>query len=176
MLLGLFLLLLVALLLINFSVEFEFTSRGLRFQPSIKFGVGSGRYLISLPPPILAKMERMVQNRDFSSLEANLRSLATALRLMDDFLQKIQLFHLEVLIGLGDPMWTSLGYGGLWASLSPFITGLDTGNRLQTTPTVVIKPAYDQTIFQVSFHCIFQFRLGQIMINELKRVGYAWLA
>ena len=167
LLLGLFLLL-VSLLSVRFSVEFRLVTEGLDIKPRIKFGIG--RYLLSIPQGLLTKMSQMIRQRNFGTMEAALRGSKMALRLLDSVLQKVELLHLEVLIGTGDPFWTALGTGALWALLGPLLTGLSCDNRLQTRPEIRIQPDYGDTNVQVDLHCIFQFRLGQIIINEVKRV------
>ena len=167
LLLGL-LLLLVLLFLTPFSVEFSMLSEGLDVKPRVKFGIG--RCLLALPQGMLTTVSARIRTRNLNTAEAAWRALKLGLRVLDSFLQKVNLLHVEVLIGTGDPFWTALGVGGLWAMISPFLTGLSLSDRLQAEPEIRIEPDYDSAHLRVWLHCIFQFRLGQIMVNELKRV------
>lgn len=167
LLLGLFLLI-MSLLLIRFSVEFRLVAEGLDIKPLVKFGIGT--HLLAIPQGLLTRTSQMIRQRNFGTTEAALRGAKMALRLLDNVLQKVDLLHLEVLIGTGDPFWTAVGTGGVWALLGPLLTGLSCDNRLQTRPKIRIQPDYGDPNVQVDLHCIFQFRLGQIIINEVKRV------
>lgn len=172
MLLGLFFLFIfLMIMLIHFSVEFKLITEGLEIKPQIKIWIGP--FSLWFPPTWLEKMGRRYQDRNFQSMERALPSLGKFLRVFNKFLQIIELFHLRVLVSTGDPFFTALGCGGLWAVISPFMTGLSTGHRLRTDPQIIIQPDYGKPGFQVYLHCIFQFRLGQIIINELKKVIFA---
>ncbi|HKM42516.1 MAG TPA: DUF2953 domain-containing protein [Limnochordia bacterium] len=166
-LLGLFFIL-VALLFVRFSVEILLVTDGLEFTPGIKLGIG--RFLVAIPQGFLVKASHRIRERNFVTTEATLRGVKVAARSLDNLLQRIELFHLEVRIGTGDAFWTSLGAGGLWAIVGSLLAGLGSGNRLKAEPEIRIQPDYDQTSIRVHLHCIFQFRVGQIIINELKRV------
>jgi hypothetical protein len=165
-LLGLFLIIL--LLMTRFSVELRVITEGLDTRSHIKFGIG--KFFITVPQGVVAKMNQTIRRRNFGTLEAALRGVNIAMRSVDNLLQRIELLHLEVRIGTGDPFSTSLGVGGLWAIVGPVLTGLSFGNRLRSDPEVRIEPDYGQANVQIDLHCIFQFRVGQIIINELKRV------
>ena len=166
--LGLFLILMVPLLVIAFSVEFRLVMKGLEIAPRIRFGIG--RFRVAIPQGLLGKITQRIRRRNFGSAEAALRGSKTAWRLADNLLQKIDLLHLEVLIGFGDPFWTAMGAGSLWAIMGPFLTGLSAANRLRSSLDIRVLPDYGDPSVQVYLHCIFRFRLGQIIINELRRV------
>ncbi|HHT91493.1 MAG: DUF2953 domain-containing protein [Bacillota bacterium] len=174
MLLGLFFLFMLGLLLIVFSVEFRLVTKGLVITPQIKFGVGPFR--VAFPQRLLAKMSQRIRRRSFANTEAVWRGTKMAWRLSNSFLQKIDLLHLEVLIGLGDPFWTALGVGSVWTVLGPILTGLRAGNRLDKAVDVQVLPDYGDPSVQVDLHCIFRFRLGQIIVNELLRARPDFLA
>jgi hypothetical protein len=167
LLLGL-LLFLLSLLLIRFSVEFRLVVAGFDIRPRLRFGVG--RCLLAMPQGLLTKTSQVIRRRNLGTWEGLRRGLRMAWRLLDNVLQKVDLLHLEVLIGTGDPFWTALGTGCLWAVLGPVLTGLSASNRLHTHPEIHIHPDYGNAHVHVDLHCIFQFRLGQIIINEVKRV------
>ncbi len=167
MLLGLFLFL-IFFLVIQFTVEFKLVTHGLDVTPRLKFGIG--RFLLSIPQKGLAKMSQGIRKRNFGSVEAMVKGSKLGLRLADNFLQKIDLLSLKVLIGVGDPFLTAVGVGGVWALMGPFLTGLGTKNRLNTIPEILVQPNFNESSVQVNLHCIFHFRLGQIIINELKRM------
>lgn len=175
LLLGLFLLLSILLLLfVKFSVDLQFISQGM--EMSLNFHLGIGPYLIAIPPIITTKISQMIRDRPINDLEEIFRSLWMTLGFLDNFLRDIKLFDLKVLFGIGDPFYTALGCGGLWAILGPFLGNIRGNNRLKKDPKVSIQPNYGQFDLQIDLHCIFQFRLGQIIINELKRLSYAWFA
>lgn len=172
MLLGLFLVLfLLVLLLITFSVEFELHLLNNDVKIRVRFGIGHF-FIIALPNRLLKTMGQRIQTRNLNTLDDALQGLNTALRVLGSFLQKIELLQLEVLFSLGDALWTSLGCGGLWATLGPFLAALDASDRLQNAPQIVIQPDYGEAKVKAHIHCIFHFRLGQIIRNEIKRATY----
>lgn len=166
LLLGLFLI--MSILITSFSVEFWVMTEGPDIRSHIKFGIG--RFLITIPPGFVARMNQTIRKRNFGTIEATWGGLKTAWRVADNLLQKVHLLHLEVSIGTGDPFSTALGTGGVWTLIGPMLTGLSASDRLQTRPEIIVQPDYAEAKVQVDLHCIFQFRLGQIIINELKRV------
>ena len=58
----------------------------------------------------------------------------------------------------------------------PILTGLRAGNRLDKAVDVQVLPDYGDPSVQVDLHCIFRFRLGQIIVNELLRARPDFLA
>lgn len=175
MLLSLFLLLLVLFLLTAvFEVEVELEADGRRVHPVIRAGLAG--LTLTIPPRLLRKVNELVRRRNLHSPEQLLRGLKLGLWLMDSFVQRVQLFHLQAVIGTGDPFWSALSCGGLWSLLGPLFTGLSAGGRLKEAPQITIEPEFERPCLRVYLHCIFSFRLGQIMINELKRAAFAWQA
>lgn len=157
-----------------FRIEFLLNSDGLEISTEIKVGVG--RFLVSVPKQILGRVNQFIQSRNMQSLQEILGSLKTGIWLMDSFIQRIDLFHFEVVIGTGDPLFSALSCGGAWAMLGSVLAWLNLDNRLRTTPQLAVHPDYNGSSFKVYFHCIFQFTLGQIILNELRRVTFAWYA
>ncbi|NMB00520.1 MAG: DUF2953 domain-containing protein [Firmicutes bacterium] len=155
-------------------MELEFSSNGL--EPRTILRVGIGRFFLNVPKRALTKMSQMIRSRNLQSLGQLFASLKTGLRLVDSFLQRIDLLDLQVIIGTGDPFFSALGCGGVWGLLGPFLTALSTGNRLRVDPQIMVQPDFKEPQLKVHLHCIFRFRLGQIIINELRRVTFAWYA
>lgn len=159
LLLGLFF---FAVFFIRFSVEFRLIVENRDLAMRIKLGIG--RFLFSIPHGFSAKIAQAIRQRNFGTFEAVLRSSQLALRFLRSALQWIVCFELEVLIGAGDPFWTALGVGGVWAVIGSLL------GQLNICPEVRVLPNYENTEVQARLYCIFQFRLGQVIINELKRV------
>jgi hypothetical protein len=175
MLLGLFLSLLVLIVLaIKFSMDlrFSFDDLGVKYVLRLRLGP----FFVAVPAKMTARMERMIGNQPLDSVQEVLQDFWAVWRSLDYFLQEIKHFQLEVLFGFGDPFWTALGCGGLWATVGALLSSLEASNRLKETPEVVIQPDYSGVSLQVQLYCIFQFRLGQIIVKELKRLSYAWFA
>jgi hypothetical protein len=171
MLLGLFLLLFFILIVAPFQVEVELTMEGQDVQPVLRLGL-AGMFL-AIPKHLMGSMAQKVRERNLQNPKQALRSLQLGLRLMDSFLQTVELFHLQAIIGIGDPLFSALGCGGFWSILGPFFAGLSASNRLKTVPKVTVRPDYEKVRLGLYLHCIFQFRLGQIIINELRRAAVA---
>lgn len=173
MLLSLFLFLAVVLLLgTAFKVQLTFVLNEGTSSLSLKSGVG--KVLLPLPKHLVKGMRRFIPSGDLHSLDQMLHSLKTGFRLMDSFLQIIETFHLQVRIGTGDPFLSALGCGGAWTLLGPIFSALSAADRLRSIPQISIEPDYNGVSLRLYLHCIFQFRLGQIIINELKRAADAW--
>lgn len=172
MLLSLFLLVFFFLLLTAaFRVELEITLDRNHLQPRIR--VGLGPFFVAVPRRLLSKASAMIRRRNLKSPEELLRSLQLGLRLADSFVQSVELFHLQAVIGTGDPFWSALSCGGLWSVLGPFFSGLSASQRLKTAPQVTVQAEFEQVRLGLYLHCIFSFRLGQIIISQLKRAAFA---
>lgn len=174
MLLSLFLLLLIVLLTTVFRVELELTVDGALVQPVIRLAIGAISF--TLPKKLLIKARELIRRRDVVKPGRLMKSMRLGLRLMDIFVQRVEIFRLQVVLGTGDPFWSALSCGGLWSILGPFFSGLSAGGRLAALPEVSIHPSFEEARLRLYLHCIFRFRLGQIMINELKRAAFAWQA
>lgn len=175
MLLSLFLCLALILLMCTaFKVQVTFVLNEGSSSLSFKFGVGKA--LLPLPRRLVTGLRRFIPSGDLHSLDQLLHSLKTGFRLADSFLQIVETLHLQVRIGTGDPFLSALGCGGAWTVLGPTLSALSAANRLRSIPQISIEPDYNGVSLRLYLHCIFQFRLGQIIINELKRAADAWYA
>ncbi len=170
MLLGLFFLIVLFLLLVlKFSVYFELAFSGLEVKPSLSLGVGPFR--AAVPPAFLRKMGELLRRRPMRNMSDALGRTNTALRILDGLLQEIDLLQLEIWFGLEDPYWTALGCGGFWAVLGSLLSILGSKPRFKVEPKVAVHPSFSQAMLRVSLHCIFRFRVGQIIFSEMKRLG-----
>ena len=174
MLLSLFVLFVVFLLTAAFRVEIDVALDRDAIQPKLRVGVAGVSF--SVPKRLLTKMSSTIRQRNLGNPEQLLRGMKLGLRLLDSFVQMVELFHLKAIIGTGDPFWSALSCGGVWSLLGPFFAGLSAGNRLESVPEISIQPDFDEVRLALYLHCIFRFRLGQIIINELKRMAFAWQA
>ncbi|NMA60596.1 MAG: DUF2953 domain-containing protein [Firmicutes bacterium] len=170
MLLGLFLFILIlVVLLVRFSMDLSFNLEDFSVDYTVRLRLGP--YFLAIPAKMTTRMTRMVGNQSLNNFEDVLQNLLRVWSSLDYFFQEIEYLQLDVLIGVGDPFLTALGCGGLWAVVGSFLNGLSSSNRLKNTPEVRIEPNYSGLSLQISFYCIFQFRLGQIIIKELKRLS-----
>ena len=88
-------------------------------------------------------------------------------------LKKIRFHYLHWTtdIGLGDPADTGIAAGLLWG-VKGFLYGLFQ-NYAGTTgenPKFVVRPCFNAACFRLDFHCIFDMRIGHIIIAGLKIV------
>ncbi|MFY9493975.1 MAG: DUF2953 domain-containing protein [Limnochordia bacterium] len=175
MLLGLFLFLalLMLLLLVSFSVELELSASEAEFRPVLRVGIG--RWRAAVPRTVLAKAEDAMRQRAQGGLREMWGRFTTGLRVMDHLLQEVELLHFEVWFGFHDAFWTALGCGGLWTLLGSFTSMLSTKPRFRQDPEIHVHPVFEGTRLEVRLHCIFHFRVGQIIVSEIKRWGQAWL-
>lgn len=170
MLLGLFfiVILLTLLLFLKFSMDFSFELNNFKLNYIVRLRFGS--YYLAVPAKMTWKMERMLGKQTPTSLDDTLSNLQDVWDSLDRFLQEITFLQLDVLFGMGDPFWTALACGTIWSIVGSFITGLASSNRLQKEPEIKVEPDYTGLNLQVSFYCIFRFRLGHIIIREIKRL------
>lgn len=170
--LGLFLVLFLLLLVFKFAFKIRFVYQSSRTQAAVYFGLGT-RFL-RIPPSLLRKVGEKIRSRPPQSKAEALQRLRLIIGLLDRFVQELPVFELQLLLGLGDPFWTALGCGGLWALLGPLVAGLQ--DRFKGTPRLSVGPHYKGALFKVDFHCIFRFRLGQIILKEIVNLSKAFSA
>jgi hypothetical protein len=161
------------LLLISFSVELELSASEAEFRPVLRVGIG--RWRAAVPRTVLAKAEDAMRQRAQGGLREMWGRFTTGLRVMDHLLQEVELLHFEVWFGFHDAFWTALGCGGLWTLLGSFTSMLSTKPRFRQDPEIHVHPVFEGTRLEVRLHCIFHFRVGQIIVSEIKRWGQAWL-
>lgn len=137
--------------------------------------------------PIIGKVGRTIQNQFRSMLPqeglSNPRDVLDKLQelynhlfghgrrmrgMLVYFVQEITRLELSVAIGLTDPMFTATTCGGIWAVLGPLMARLKADGRLNCRPAIHVTPQYDWAGVQVSFNCIFRFRLGQIIGDMIR--------
>ncbi|HHY15553.1 MAG TPA: DUF2953 domain-containing protein [Firmicutes bacterium] len=170
MLLGLFLLIgLLLLLLLKFSVDFELNTSDLSMKPTISMGVGPLR--AAVPASLLAKIGTLLRGRPLRDVRDAVGRANTAIRIVDNLLQEVDLLHLEIWFGLYDPYWTALGCGGFWAVLGSLLSALGSKPRFKVEPRIAVHPDFSQAALRISLRCIFRFRVGQIIFSEMKRLG-----
>lgn len=164
---------LLLLLLLKFSVDFELNTSDLSMKPTISMGVGPPLRAAVPPASLLGKIGTLLRGgrplrdvRDAVGGRAN-----TAIRIVDNLLQEVDLLHLEIWFGLYDPYWTALGCGGFWAVLGSLLSALGSKPRFKVEPRIAVHPDFSQAALRISLRCIFRFRVGQIIFSEMKRLG-----
>lgn len=162
MLLGLFLVVLCfAILAIKFSLDLSLELDNHAFNYVLRLRLGP--FFLAVPKKLTGKMDQIVEKGVSQNFEEIWRSL-------DRYFQELLVIKLDIELGLGDPYWTALAFGSLWAIVGSLITILSSTKRLKSAPELKIEPNYAESNLQVRFYCIFRFRLGQIIFNELKRL------
>ena len=96
MLLSLFLLLLIVLLTTVFRVELELTVDGALVQPVIRLAIGAISF--TLPKKLLIKARELIRRRDVVKPGRLMKSMRLGLRLMDSFVQRVEIFRLQVVL------------------------------------------------------------------------------
>ena len=70
-------------------------------------------------------MSSTIRQRNLGNPEQLLRGMKLGLRLLDSFVQMVELFHLKAIIGTGDPFWSALSCGGVWSLFGPVFCWLE---------------------------------------------------
>lgn len=139
---------------------------------TFKIRLGSGGWRLPLPGGLLTRMGNRIRKKNLNTLKGALEGLRTFVQLSGSLLQRIELIQIRIQFSLGDPFWTSLSCGVVWASVGGLCAALAETHKLEQAPDVLVQPDYGDAKFQAKLHCIFHFRLGQIIINQFKRATY----
>jgi hypothetical protein len=74
-------------------------------------------------------------------------------------------------IGLGDPAGTGIAAGLLWGIQGYIYKVLQSKvGPVERRPRLLVLPCFDSTCFRLDFHCIFDLRIGHIIIAGLNFV------
>ena len=168
--LSLFLILLLLFILITkFGYEFYYSLN--ENGSSIKVLFCMGRFCMPLPTRTLGRMSPVTNREGVSKIVDRIHGLRRRYSLLTRFVQEVRQFDLSITLGAGDPFFTAVTCGGLWSLLSSMMPVLLKNSQLKCEPRVSISPDYGEPRLLVNFHCIFQFRLGQIIIEELRHLS-----
>ena len=85
--------------------------------------------------------------------------------------QEILSLNLQMVLGLADPFLTAAACGCAWAALAPLVVALEAKSLLLSYPRISITPSYQRAALEIRFHCIFRFRLGQIIRDMVRTVA-----
>ncbi len=92
---------------------------------------------------------------------------------LKSLLKSVRFRHLswKTEIGLGDPANTGIATGFLWAAKG-LIYGIVSRNvgKVDSPPIISVLPCYHNPCLRLEFHCIFDLRIGNIIIAGLKFV------
>jgi hypothetical protein len=167
--LSLFLVFLLLILTVKFRFEIFYSrdESGSFFQTRLCLG--------SLRLPLPAGLFRPLSSAKSQKRTPNILNLVSesrrSVRIFARFIQEIHEFDLSIILGTGDSFLTAVGCGGLWSVCSPIMAVLQQKGKLNCVPRVDILPDYSNVRLTVKLHCIFQFLLGQIIIDELYNMG-----
>lgn|GEM_PF-3374188 len=87
------------------------------------------------------------------------------------FVREILSLEADIALGLADPMVTATLCGGVWAVWGPLLSVLSASSRLKCRPRLSVTPLYNGLDVQLRFHCIFRFRLGQIIGDMMRSLA-----
>lgn len=87
------------------------------------------------------------------------------------FVQEILSLRLDFALGLVDPFLTATACGGTWALVGSLLGALQANFTLRTPPHVAITPQHHRLGIEMSLHCIFRFRLGQIIRDTIRSLA-----
>ncbi|MHC0037358.1 DUF2953 domain-containing protein [Pseudoneobacillus sp. C159] len=99
-----------------------------------------------------------------------LRHVVNLHTIVRTFFKKVSVKRVEwhTNIGVGDAADTAVLTGAIWAAKGSLIGLISHYFRLLEMPKMTVTPYFNHKISQLSFKCMFQFRIGQAMIAGLK--------
>lgn len=90
-------------------------------------------------------------------------------------LRSIRFHHLKwsAEIGLGDPAYTGIATGLLWGINGvAYRIFVSNAGKIEQPPVFSVRPCFNGTCLRLEFHCIFDMRIGHIIIAGLKFVRF----
>ncbi|MBU7005312.1 DUF2953 domain-containing protein [Phosphitispora fastidiosa] len=152
-----------------------------RFKPLVKVKTDAE----GVSPPVGQKAKVLkfplseLLHRLPSYIRLGLKYLKRYRKALKGLLKSIRFRHLswKTEIGLGDPANTGIATGFLWAAKG-LIYGVVSRNvgTVDSPPIISIIPCYQHTCLRLEFHCIFDLRIGNIIIAGLKFVKYRFIS
>lgn len=131
-----------------------------------------------LPIP-LSKLVRFINNDSEQSTYTNqdmildsfnilgYRKLIELTKMLIDRSDSVEKFDMNMTYSTGDAALTGVAAGILWSGIGG-ITGISTHKDIWiNAPKIQIRPSFGQAMFAIRLHCIFQIRLGHIIIETL---------
>ncbi|NLJ81036.1 MAG: DUF2953 domain-containing protein [Firmicutes bacterium] len=153
--------------LLKFAVKVEAEYENLQLELALYVGLGTK--FLQVPPFLLRKLEQKIRSSPAKSLSQLRRRFRFFTSVLDRLIMEISSLNLHISFGVLDPFWTALANAGLWTFVGPFVAGLE--SRFSEAPVIKTEPHFGGYQLRIAFRCIFRFRLGQIILNEL--VGIA---
>lgn len=74
--------------------------------------------------------------------------------------------------GLANAANTGLLTGAAWALKSSLLTAVSAYSHMETVPRICVRPNFQKPLFHTLLDCIFEIRIGHIMIAGLKAVRF----
>lgn len=95
-------------------------------------------------------------------------------RIIRGFLRKTYIKQLEwhTIVGIGDAAHTGMIGGAVWTVKGSIVGLLSNYMRLKTMPTITVTPHFQMAISQISFKCMFHFRIGHAIFAGIKLVKF----
>jgi hypothetical protein len=156
----------------HFAFYWRVFGLGISLTPMVRF-VGRNtiaRIHKALPRPDAVKPRELLSKlRDLAQgVRTQGRSMARTAHL---FAREIVSFRLHLALGLADPFLTATACGGAWAVLGPVFGALQSSVTFLSPPGITVSPQHDSLGVGLSVHCIFRFRLGQIIRDAIRSLA-----
>ncbi len=106
-------------------------------------------------------------------MQQGIRRMQRYQRIFKKFLRYVRChqFAWTTEVGLGDPADTGLAAGMLWGLKGYFFSAFRSRvGAMLHSPRLAVKPCFECTCFRLDFHCIFDVRIGHIIIAGLNFV------
>jgi hypothetical protein len=186
----------IAIFFIKISFEVAYLRRDSDDNISIKISVFRG--LVSYKKEISVVEIRRYFGKTYITIEDKDIPLVTVIKKLPEFIEKskemfyqykpfinmilkkinCQEFYWETRFGLGDAALTGIGTGVIWGIKGLAFNFLMRKIRsMEKKPRVLVVPQFESLCFGLDFRCIFDLRIGHIIIaglNFVKLRSYTW--
>lgn len=84
-------------------------------------------------------------------------------------------FEWKTSIGTGNPAQTAILLGTAWGVVGYFLAVLQNRYRFRCQPLLNVTPSFGQKVLDTCFDCIFELKIGHIMLAGFKELGRRWI-
>lgn len=84
-------------------------------------------------------------------------------------------FEWQIVIGTLDAAQTAILLGVIWGAVGHILAFLQNRYRFYCHPLLNVKPSFNQKVLDTRFDCIFELKIGHIMLAGFRELGRRWI-